>query len=83
MDIDETRYVLMSRDMMKNHDFMTLYLNGEYFFEKPPLYFWIECIFFKFFGYVNEFSARFPAALSGMILCYVVYSVFTCSGNMS
>ena len=73
MDIDETRYVLMSRDMMKNHDFMTLYLNGEYFFEKPPLYFWIECIFFKFFGYVNEFSARFPAALSGMILCYVVY----------
>lgn len=39
MDIDETRYVLMSKDMLKSHDFMTLYLNGEYFFEKPPLYF--------------------------------------------
>ena len=73
MDIDETRYVLMSKDMLKSHDFMTLYLNGEYFFEKPPLYFWIECIFFKLFGFVNEFSARFPAALSGMLLCYAVY----------
>ncbi len=73
MDIDETRYVLMSKDMLKNHDFLTLYLNGEYFFEKPPLYFWIECLFFKLFGFVNEFSARFPAALSGTILCFLLY----------
>lgn len=73
MDIDETRYVLMSKDMFHSKDFMTLYLNGEYFFEKPPLYFWIECISFKFFGFINEFSARFPAALCGMILSFLVY----------
>ena len=30
MDIDETRYVLMSKDMYNSHDFLTLYLNGEY-----------------------------------------------------
>lgn len=73
MDIDETRYVLMSRDMLKSGDFMTLYLNGEYFFEKPPLYFWIECLSFKLFGAVNEFSARFPAALCGMATSFLVY----------
>ena len=73
MDIDETRYVLMSRDMLKSGDFMTLYLNGEYFFEKPPLYFWIECLSFKLFGTVNEFSARFPAALCGMATSFLVY----------
>lgn len=73
MDIDETRYVLMSKDMFNSKDFMTLYLNGEYFFEKPPLYFWIQCISFKFFGFINEFSARFPAALCGMLLSFLVY----------
>lgn len=73
MDIDETRYVLMSRDMLKSGNFMTLYLNGEYFFEKPPLYFWIECLSFKLFGAVNEFSARFPAALCGMATSFLVY----------
>ena len=36
MDVDETRYVSMARDMFNTKDFMTLYLNGEYFFEKPP-----------------------------------------------
>ncbi len=73
MDIDETRYVLMSRDMLHSKDFLTLYLNGEYFFEKPPLYFWIECISFKLFGFVNEFSARFPASLCGVLLSFLVY----------
>ena len=73
MDIDETRYVLMSKDMLKSGNFMTLYLNGEYFFEKPPLYFWIECLSFKLFGAVNEFSARFPAALCGMATSFLVY----------
>lgn len=73
MDIDETRYVLMSRDMFHSRDFMTLYLNGEYFFEKPPLYFWVECLSFKFFGVINEFSARFPAALCGMLMSFLVY----------
>ena len=43
MDVDETRYVSMARDMFHSRDFLTLYLNGEYFFEKPPLYFWGEC----------------------------------------
>lgn len=73
MDIDETRYVLMSKDMFHSKDFMTLYLNGEYFFEKPPLYFWLECISFKLFGFVNEFSARFPVSLCAMILSFSVY----------
>ena len=43
MDVDETRYVSMARDMFNTKDFMTLYLNGEFFFEKPPLFFWLEC----------------------------------------
>lgn len=73
MDVDETRYVSMARDMFHTKDFMTLYLDGEYFFEKPPLYFWGECLFFGLFGKINEFTARFPVALYGMLLSFMVY----------
>ncbi len=73
MDVDETRYVSMARDMFHSKDFMTLYLNGEYFFEKPPLYFWGECLFFALFGKIDEFTARFPVALYGTLTCFLVY----------
>ena len=73
MDVDETRYVAMSRDMFNSKDFLTLYLNGDYFFEKPPLYFWGECLSFAVFGKINEFSARFPVALYGMLTAFLVY----------
>ncbi len=75
MDVDETRYVSMAKDMFNTKDFMTLYLNGEYFFEKPPLYFWGECLFFALFGKINEFTARFPVALYGTLTSFLVYFV--------
>lgn len=75
MDVDETRYVAMSRDMLNSHDFLTLMLNGEYFFEKPPLYFWGECLSFLTFGEVSEFSARFPVCLYGVCSAFLLYFV--------
>ena len=75
MDIDETRYASMAHDMFKTKDFMTLYLNGDYFFEKPPLYFWIECLSFALFGKVTEFTVRFPVALMGFLSSFLVYFV--------
>ena len=75
MDIDETRYASMAHDMFKSKEFMTLYLNGEYFFEKPPLYFWLECLSFKFFGHVSEFTVRFPVSLLGFLCSFLIYFV--------
>lgn len=73
MDADESRYVSMSKDMFHTKDFLTLYLNKQFFFEKPPLYFWGECLSFAFWGRVTEFTARFPVALDGMLCCFTVY----------
>lgn len=73
MDVDETRYVSMARDMFHTKDFMTLFLDDDYFFEKPPLFFWGECISFALFGKINEFTARFPVALYGTLTCFLVY----------
>lgn len=74
LDVDETRYVTMARDMFNSKDYMTLYLNGEYFFEKPPLFFWLECFSFKLLG-VNEFSSRLPIVLTSLIPLYLLFNL--------
>ncbi len=73
MDVDESRYVSMSKDMFNTKDFLTLYLNKEFFFEKPPLYFWGECLSFALFGKITEFTARFPVALYGAMCGFLTY----------
>ena len=73
MDVDESRYVSMSKDMFNTKDFLTLYLNNEFFFEKPPLYFWGECLSFALFGKITEFTARFPVALYGTLCGFLTY----------
>ena len=75
MDVDESRYVSMSKDMFNTKDFLTLYLNNEFFFEKPPLYFWGECLSFAIFGKITEFTARFPVALYGTLCGYLTYFI--------
>jgi len=73
MDVDETRYITMARDMFHSKDYMTLFLNGQFFFEKPPLFFWGEVLSFKLFHVVNEFSARFPVAMYGTLSTLLLY----------
>lgn len=73
MDVDESRYVSMSKDMFNTKDFLTLYLNKEFFFEKPPLYFWSECLSFAIFGKITEATARFPVAMYGAMSCLMIY----------
>lgn len=73
LDVDETRYVNMSKVMFETHNFLTLYLNGEYFFEKPPLYFWLENISFYIFNFVNEFSARIPGVIEAILTGGMLY----------
>src|SRR5574344_960340 len=75
IDVDETRYVQMAKEMVFNHDFLTLKLNGEYFFEKPPLYFWIVASSFKFFHNFAEETARFPMAIIATLTVFFSYFV--------
>jgi 4-amino-4-deoxy-L-arabinose transferase-like glycosyltransferase len=59
---DEPRYAQVSREMLRNHDWITPYLHGEPWFEKPPLYYWLTAAAFAVFG-LTEAAARLPAAL--------------------
>lgn len=75
LDLDETRYVTMARDMFQNHDYMTLYMNGNYFFEKPPLFFWLENFSFWLFDSIDEISARFPVVFLSLLPFSLLYAL--------
>ncbi len=75
LEPDETRYVTMARDMFTSGNYLTLYLNGEYFFEKPPLFFWLESLSFWFFKDISEFTARFPVVVLSLLPLGLLFSL--------
>lgn len=75
LDADETRYIDMAKTMFLNKEYFTLYLNNEFFFEKPPLFFWLVVMSFKIFHTVTEWSARIPIALQAFISALCIYGV--------
>lgn len=66
----------MAQKMFHSKDYLTLYLNGECFFEKPPLFFWLECFSFKISGIVSALSARLPVVILSLIP--TVLLIFLC-----
>lgn len=75
MDVDETRYAVMARDMLHAHNWNNLMLNGEPFLEKPPLYFWFVGLSIKLFQDFSAFAVRFPIALISSFLIFFTYYV--------
>lgn len=68
---DEAWYGEVTKQILRTKDFIALYWNGEYFFEKPPLYMWLSALFSSLFGF-SEFSLRFTSALSGLLIIVLV-----------
>lgn len=75
LDVDETRYAVMARDLVNSMDWNSLMLNGEPFLEKPPLYFWLVGASIKAFGFFNSFVVRLPIALLASFLVFFTYYV--------
>lgn len=73
-DWDEVNFAEISREMIVTNDFLSVQVNYQPFFEKPPLFFWIQVISMKLFG-VNEFAARFPNAIVGIFTLLVLYKI--------
>ena len=63
---DEPRYAQVAREMFMRGDLITPTLGGRPWFEKPALLYWLIIFAYKLFG-VSEFSARFGAALCGLL----------------
>jgi 4-amino-4-deoxy-L-arabinose transferase-like glycosyltransferase len=58
--------------MLHRHDYVTPYIDGIRFFDKPPLMYWLAAGSMKIFG-EHAWAARLPLALSVLALLLSVY----------
>ena len=73
-DWDEINFAESAREMMVTGNYMRVQINYEPFWEKPPLFFWMQAASMHMFG-VNEFAARFPNAVCGVITLLVLFGM--------
>jgi len=69
---DEGRYSEVAREMLLSGDYVTPRLNGVRFFEKRPLFYWLQSLAIKTFG-LNEWALRFWPAVFAILSCLAVY----------
>ncbi len=72
-DVDSI-YIEIAREMLRRHDFVTPYINGIRFFDKPPLMYWMASSSMAVFG-IKDWAARLPLALSVLALLLAVYAL--------
>lgn len=71
-DPDETFYAQTAKEMVSANEWITPHIFGKPQFEKPILYYWLIEASYLAFG-VNEFSARFPSAVFGLLGVLGIY----------
>jgi len=72
-DVDSI-YIECARQMLLRHDFVTPFVNGIRFFDKPPLMYWLAAGSMKIFG-MHDWAARLPLALMALALTLAVYAL--------
>lgn len=73
-DWDEVNFAEIAREMIVTKDYLNVQINYQPFWEKPPLFIWMQVLSMKLFG-INEFAARFPNALCGIVTLLVIFSI--------
>ena len=73
-DWDEVNFAESAREMIVTGNYLSVQINFEPFWEKPPLFFWLQVVAMKVFG-INEFAARFPNAVFGTIYLITIYFI--------
>ncbi|MBX7201430.1 MAG: glycosyltransferase family 39 protein [Bacteroidia bacterium] len=73
-DWDEINFAESSREMLVTGNYSRVQINFQPFWEKPPLFFWMQALSMHLFG-VNEYAARFPNAVFGIITLLGVFEI--------
>ena len=71
---DDAVYAHQGREMLQTGDWWKVRLNGNFDFDKPPMFVWLEAISMAVFG-VSDFAARFPSALSGFGTILLIFFI--------
>lgn len=73
-DWDEINFAESAREMLVSGNYSTVSINFIPFWEKPPLFIWMQVVSMKWFG-VNEFAARFPNAICGVLTLLTLFEI--------
>lgn len=73
-DWDEINFAECAREMIVSGNYSLVTINFQAFWEKPPLFIWMQVISMKLFG-INEFASRFPNAICGIITAIVLFNI--------
>jgi 4-amino-4-deoxy-L-arabinose transferase-like glycosyltransferase len=73
-DWDEINFAESAREMIKSGDYLNVQIDYTSFWEKPPLFIWMQVLSMKIFG-INEFAARFPNAICGIVTLLVLFNI--------
>lgn len=71
-DWDEINFAESAREVLVSGNYSTVQVNFLPFWEKPPLFIWMQAVAMKAFG-INEFAARIPNAICGIITLLVLF----------
>ncbi len=74
LDDADSIHAEAAREMVLNHNWVTLYINGIRYLEKSPLMYWTVAASYKLFG-VGEWQTRLPLALAvlGLAWCAFIF----------
>lgn len=72
LDPDEPVYAETAREMLQTGDFLSPRIFGDFWYDKPPMYYWLVAASQFVFG-DNEFAARFPAGLMAGATALMLY----------
>ncbi len=71
---DEARYCEIPREMVAAGHYITPRLDGVLYFEKPPLFYWLQALSIHLFG-LGQWSMRFWTACFAVTGCVAVYAM--------
>jgi 4-amino-4-deoxy-L-arabinose transferase-like glycosyltransferase len=71
-DWDEVNFAECAREMIVSKDYFNVTINFQAFWEKPPLFIWMQTLSMLVFG-VNEFAARFPNVIAAVFTLLALY----------
>ncbi|HWR43776.1 glycosyltransferase family 39 protein [Sporomusa sp.] len=72
LDPDEPVYAQTAREMLAANDLISPRIFGDFWYDKPPMYYWLVAGAFKVFGQ-TEVAARLPSACLAVFGALMVY----------
>ena len=73
-DWDEANFAEIAREMILTKNYLQPQITYLPFYEKPPVFIWMQVASMKLFG-INEFAARFPNACLGIIVAITLFLI--------